>query len=67
MRPAVCVFERGLELIPNMVQRAGASKLQVSPLRQTIRPLGFGRDDKSLLYACGEYRLALEDLLGDGG
>ena len=36
------------------VQRAGANKLQVSPLCQTIRPFGSGRDDKFLLYTHGK-------------
>jgi len=29
-------------------QRQRQERLQVSPLRQTVRPFGFGRDDRSL-------------------
>ena len=38
MQPAVCVLKRGFEPILDAVQRAGASKLRASLLRQTIRP-----------------------------
>ncbi len=43
------------------MQPAGAKGLQVSPLRQTMRPFGFGRDDKCLLYTLGEILQGLGD------
>ena len=47
--------------------RVGAQdcKLQVSPLRQTITPFGFGRDDRSWVDGLSEGSLRVE--MGMGG